>query len=102
MAAEQQQEPDGKRFVTLSCSSRGYPPVSHYSWFKKTSDKQEDPTVRVSQSQNHTVYSDNPGHYYCVAENELGQQSSAPVSLFVERESLESRVSVCECVCPFR
>lgn len=101
MAAEQQQEPGGRRFVTLSCSSRSYPPVTYYSWFKKMSDKQEDLNVKVSTNQNHTVYSDNPGYYFCVAENEMGQKSSILVSLFAERESLQGHVFVCECVCLF-
>lgn len=79
----------------LSCSSHSYPPISHYSWFMKKSDKQEGPGDRVSESQNHTVYSDGPGYYYCVAKNEMDQQSSIPVSLFVERESLRGPVFVC-------
>lgn len=93
MAAEQQ-GPDGRRSVMLSCSSHSYPPINHYSWFKM-SDKQEGPGDRVSESQNHTVYSDGPGYYYCVAKNEMDQQSSIPVSLFVERESLRGPVFVC-------
>lgn len=98
MAAEQQM-PDGRRSVTLSCSSHSYPPVNRYLWFKKTSYKEEAHTV--SEHQNHTVHSDDPGYYYCVAKNEIGQKSSVPVSLFVERESLQGRVFVCECVCLF-
>lgn len=100
MAAEKQ-EPSGRRFVTLSCSSRSYPPVDHYSWFKKTSDKQEGLGVKVSEHQNHTVYSDDPSYYYCVAKNKMGKKLSVLVSPFVERESLHF-VFVCECVCLFR
>ncbi|XP_070822951.1 B-cell receptor CD22 [Chaetodon trifascialis] len=78
-----QQQPDGRSSVELSCSSDGFPQVSDYSWYRKTKDGKQD--VIVSHQQSHTVYSDQPGVYYCIAKNELNQRSSDPVELFRNR-----------------
>ncbi|XP_037642070.1 B-cell receptor CD22 isoform X2 [Sebastes umbrosus] len=74
----EQQQPDGTRSVTLSCSSQSYPPVTDYSWYRKMTERDE----RVSEHQKHTVYSDQPGDYYCTAKNEINQSSSDPLPLF--------------------
>ncbi|XP_020565997.1 B-cell receptor CD22-like [Oryzias latipes] len=66
---------DGKRLVTLSCSSQCYPPAT-YVWYKKTENK------KVSSGNNFKVFSDQAGEYYCVAENEFGQGVSAPIRPF--------------------
>ncbi|XP_068592285.1 B-cell receptor CD22-like [Cebidichthys violaceus] len=73
------QLPDGTSSVTLSCSSQSYPPVTQYSWHKM---KAEDRDEKVSDRQSYTVYSDQPGVYYCVAKNDINQKSSEPVRLF--------------------
>ncbi|AWO96238.1 putative B-cell receptor CD22-like [Scophthalmus maximus] len=78
--AAEKQEREGRSSVALSCSSRSYPPVTHYSWYKKIQGEQKDKLV--SKHQNHTVYSNQPGVYYCVAKNEINQRSSDPVHLF--------------------
>ncbi|KAK9514184.1 hypothetical protein VZT92_027669 [Zoarces viviparus] len=72
------QKSDGRRSVTLSCSSQSYSPVT-YSWHKM---KAEEGDEKVSDRQSYTVYSDQPGVYYCVTKNEMGQRSSEPVHLF--------------------
>lgn len=82
--AAEQQQPEGKRSVTLSCSSDGYPEVTDYSWYRKTKDGEED--VKVFAGQKYTVSSDQPGHYYCVGKNYINQRSSEAVPLFVDRE----------------
>ncbi|XP_074508726.1 B-cell receptor CD22 isoform X2 [Sebastes fasciatus] len=74
----EQQQPDGTRSVTLSCSSQSYPPVTEYSWYRKMTERDE----KVSEHQKHTVYSDQPGDYYCTAKNEINQSSSDPLPLF--------------------
>lgn len=91
--AAQQEQPDGKSSVKLSCSSHSYPPVIHYSWYKKTEDTERG--IIVSRHQNFTVYSDQPGIYYCIAKNEINQRLSDPVELFVDREWMQCHVSVC-------
>ncbi|KAK2844927.1 hypothetical protein Q5P01_011586 [Channa striata] len=75
--AAEEQGPDGKRSVTLSCSSDGYPPVKQFSWYKKGKD-----VGVLSSRQDYTVFSDDPGDYYCVAKNEINAKASDPVTLF--------------------
>lgn len=100
MRAGEQQQPGGGSSVTLSCSSHSYPPVTHYLWYKKTKDKRKD--IIVSDRQNYTVYSDEPGIYYCVARNEINKTSSDPVQLFVDREWIPGYVSACVLHIAFR
>ncbi|XP_070767895.1 B-cell receptor CD22 [Enoplosus armatus] len=83
--AAELQHSDGKGFVTLSCSSRSYPPDIQYSWHKKMKVEEKDVLVKVADGQNYTVYSDQPGEYYCIAKNEISQGLSDPVQLFVDR-----------------
>ncbi|XP_029308332.1 B-cell receptor CD22-like [Cottoperca gobio] len=88
--AAEQQRPDGKRSVTLSCSSHSYPPVTQYSWYKLNAEKGD---VNVYGRQNYTVYSDQPGVYYCIAKNEINQRSSDRVHLF-ERGFTKTRIII--------
>ncbi|XP_062255000.1 B-cell receptor CD22-like [Platichthys flesus] len=81
----EKQELDGRSSVMLSCFSHSFPPVQHYSWYRKSQGEEKDKLV--SEHQNHTVYSNQRGFYYCVAKNEEGQRLSDPVHLF-ERNSL--------------
>ncbi|XP_053286966.1 B-cell receptor CD22 isoform X2 [Pleuronectes platessa] len=77
------QELDGRSSVMLSCFSHSFPPVQHYSWYRKSQDEGKDELV--SEHQNHTVYSNQPGVYYCIAQNEAGHSLSDPVRLFEHR-----------------
>ncbi|XP_077950811.1 B-cell receptor CD22-like isoform X2 [Gasterosteus aculeatus] len=69
---------DGTSSVTLSCSSHSYPPITQYSWYKNHEAANE----KVSDRQNYTVHSDQPGSYYCVATNDIHRRASGPVHLF--------------------
>lgn len=84
-AAAEQQEPDGRSAVMLTCSSHSYPRVKKYSWYRKMSaeDKKGE---KVSDWSSYKVPSDKPGYYYCIAENDIDKKSSDPVQLFVHRE----------------
>ena len=86
---EEQQLSDGRRFVTLSCSSLCYPPAT-YVWFNKTHHIQQ-------STQNITVYSDQAGEYYCTGRNQMGQRSSETVRLF-DGEWIWKYVCVCWCI----
>ncbi|XP_053289578.1 B-cell receptor CD22 isoform X2 [Pleuronectes platessa] len=83
----EKQELDGRSSVMLSCFSHSFPPVQHYSWYRKSQGEEQD--ENVSEHQNHIVYSNQPGVYYCIAQNEVDQSSSDPVHLF-ERDYLEN------------
>ncbi|XP_053289579.1 sialoadhesin isoform X3 [Pleuronectes platessa] len=76
----EKQELDGRSSVMLSCFSHSFPPVQHYSWYRKSQGEEQD--ENVSEHQNHIVYSNQPGVYYCIAQNEVDQSSSDPVHLF--------------------
>uniref|UniRef100_A0A8C4GEE8 B-cell receptor CD22 n=1 Tax=Dicentrarchus labrax TaxID=13489 RepID=A0A8C4GEE8_DICLA len=76
-----QQRPGGIISVMLSCSSESYPPIKEYRWYKKIEEKDE--YKKLSDSQNFTVYSHQPGLYRCTARNEINVQWSDPVPLFV-------------------
>ncbi|XP_076004696.1 B-cell receptor CD22-like isoform X1 [Genypterus blacodes] len=76
-------EPDGTESVTLSCSSHSFPPVSSYHWYRVTEGESEDQLVSVHQNQ--TIRSDEPGSYYCISTNRLGQKRSERVQLFLHR-----------------
>lgn len=69
---------DGTYSVTLSCISQCFPPVSKYSWYRRTGEEDE----RLSNLQNFTVNSQQAGEHYCVAINEIGERASEPVQLF--------------------
>ncbi|XP_073716172.1 B-cell receptor CD22-like, partial [Misgurnus anguillicaudatus] len=66
--------------VTLTCSSESNPPVHTYSWFK------ENETSSVGSAQKYTINNFNSSHsgwFYCEAQNEVGSQRSAAVSVTV-------------------
>ncbi|XP_037829261.1 platelet endothelial cell adhesion molecule [Kryptolebias marmoratus] len=67
-------------WVELSCSSRAKPPVRTFTWFRNTTDG----FVKVSDEK---VYGFNftvEGEFYCVATNDLGNQTSAVIFVGVE------------------
>nr|XP_055062366.1 B-cell receptor CD22-like [Misgurnus anguillicaudatus] len=67
--------------VTLTCSSESNPPVQNYSWFKKNE------TSSVGSGQTYSITNINSRHsgwFYCEAQNKVGSQRSAAVSLNVK------------------
>ncbi|XP_065130598.1 B-cell receptor CD22-like [Paramisgurnus dabryanus] len=66
--------------VTLTCSSESNPPVQIYTWFK------ENETSSVGSGQTYSITNINSSHsgwFYCEAQNEVGSQRSAAVSVTV-------------------
>ncbi|XP_044214764.1 B-cell receptor CD22 isoform X1 [Thunnus albacares] len=78
----EQQLTNGTRVVMLTCSSHCYPPVKQYVWYMKMDGNSKDKTV--SSGQNYSVSSNQPGVYYCIAENEIGGKMSDPYELFLD------------------
>uniref|UniRef100_A0AAZ1XL25 Ig-like domain-containing protein n=1 Tax=Oreochromis aureus TaxID=47969 RepID=A0AAZ1XL25_OREAU len=64
-------------WVKLTCSSRAKPPVSSFTWFNKSKDG----AVKVSEGEIYSINGTDGGVYYCVATNDLGNQTSAEIHL---------------------
>ncbi|KAL3966675.1 myelin associated glycoprotein [Sarotherodon galilaeus] len=62
-------------WVNLTCSSRAKPPVSSFTWFKKSRDG----AVKVSEGEIYSFNVTDGGVYYCVATNDLGNQTSGVI-----------------------
>ncbi|XP_030613068.1 vascular cell adhesion protein 1-like [Archocentrus centrarchus] len=73
-------------WVNLTCSSRAKPPVSSFFWFKKSTDG----PVNVSEGQIYSFNVTDGGVYYCVATNELGNQTSAEIRVNIEGQNSDS------------
>ncbi|CAI5673591.1 unnamed protein product [Oreochromis niloticus] len=69
-------------WVKLTCSSRAKPPVSSFTWFKKSRDG----AVKVSEGEIYSFNVTDGGVYYCVATNDLGNQTSAEIHVTVGGE----------------
>ncbi|XP_073716274.1 B-cell receptor CD22-like [Misgurnus anguillicaudatus] len=66
--------------VNLTCSSESNPPVQIYNWYKVKE------TSSVGSGQTYTINNFNSSHsgwFYCEAQNEVGSQRSAAVSVTV-------------------
>ncbi|XP_017259939.1 sialic acid-binding Ig-like lectin 13 [Kryptolebias marmoratus] len=64
-------------WVELSCSSRAKPPVRTFTWFRNTTDG----PVNVSDEKVYVYNVTEGGEFYCVATNDLGNQTSAVIHL---------------------
>lgn len=69
---------NGRSYITLMCSVQCYPPATQYTWYMEEKGKQR----RVHDGQTHTVFSNQPGVYYCVARNAINERRSDPIQLF--------------------
>ncbi|XP_039892097.1 B-cell receptor CD22-like [Simochromis diagramma] len=66
-------------WVNLTCSSRAKPPVSSFTWFNKSRDG----AVKVSEGEIYSFNVTDGGVYYCVATNDLGNQTSGEIHVTV-------------------
>ncbi|XP_037311772.2 B-cell receptor CD22-like [Pungitius pungitius] len=71
-------------WVKLTCSSRAKPPVN-FTWFKTCRDgpnnQSIDQSINVSEGDFYSVNVTDGGVYYCVATNQLGNQTSSEIHL---------------------
>ncbi|XP_014882477.1 B-cell receptor CD22-like [Poecilia latipinna] len=65
--------------VELSCSSRAKPPVNGFTWFKNSSEG----AIKLSVGQVHSFNAIEGGEYYCMAMNDLGNQTSPVIHVSV-------------------
>ncbi|XP_013763334.1 sialic acid-binding Ig-like lectin 7 [Pundamilia nyererei] len=77
-------------WVNLTCSSRAKPPVSSFTWFKKSRDG----AVKVSEGEIYSFNVTDGGVYYCVATNDLGNQTSAEINMTVKGDKLWQHIGV--------
>ncbi|XP_039473492.1 B-cell receptor CD22-like [Oreochromis aureus] len=77
-------------WVNLTCSSRAKPPVSSFTWFKKSRDG----AVKVSEGQIYSFNVTDGGVYYCVASNDLGNQTSAEIHVTVGDSPKDTSASI--------
>uniref|UniRef100_A0AAX7TWB5 Ig-like domain-containing protein n=2 Tax=Astatotilapia calliptera TaxID=8154 RepID=A0AAX7TWB5_ASTCA len=78
-------------WVNLTCSSRAKPPVSSFTWFKKSRDG----AVKVSEGEIYSFNVTDGGVYYCVATNDLGNQTSSEIRVSVTDEQSGKLFGVC-------
>nr|XP_033495355.1 vascular cell adhesion protein 1-like [Epinephelus lanceolatus] len=67
-------------WVNLTCSSRANPPVSRFTWFKTSNDG----PIKVSDKDLYSFNVTGGGFYYCVATNDLGNETSSEIELIAE------------------
>lgn len=75
--------------LTLICNSEAHPPVYNHSWFKKTATG----SVQIGSDKNHKfsdIMLEDSGRYYCVAKNELGEESSSMMYIEVTGKNTSS------------
>ncbi|KAM6971257.1 B-cell receptor CD22-like [Tautogolabrus adspersus] len=66
--------------VNLTCSSRAKPPVSSFTWFRINTDG---PMI-VFEREFYSFNATEGGVYYCVAMNDLGNETSPEIHLDIE------------------
>ncbi|XP_028290932.1 B-cell receptor CD22-like [Gouania willdenowi] len=71
-------------WVNLTCSSRAKPAVSSFSWFRISQGR----AIRESEGHLYSFNVSQGGVYYCVATNNLGNQTSQHIYLSVHGSSL--------------
>ncbi|KAF7213547.1 B-cell receptor CD22-like [Nothobranchius furzeri] len=76
-------------WVKLSCSSRAKPPVSSFSWFRISSEG----PVQVSEEQLYSFNVSEGGEFYCVAANNLGNQTSSLICLEDKASGLSDHIT---------
>nr|XP_029138667.1 vascular cell adhesion protein 1-like isoform X1 [Labrus bergylta]XP_029138668.1 vascular cell adhesion protein 1-like isoform X1 [Labrus bergylta] len=75
--------------VNLTCSSRANPPISSFTWFKISRDG---PMI-VSEGEFSSFNATEGGVYYCVARNDLSNQTSPQINLSVAEKPVDAPLS---------
>ncbi|XP_071397677.1 B-cell receptor CD22-like, partial [Centroberyx affinis] len=79
--------------VTLTCSSDANPAAT-YTWYKEIGNADHKPFSAEPQLDFVSIQSPDSGEYYCEAENELGGNISASISIDVKYGPKNTSVSV--------
>ncbi|XP_033968675.1 myelin-associated glycoprotein-like isoform X3 [Trematomus bernacchii] len=76
--------------VSLLCKSRANPPVTNYTWYKGDEEEKEAGSSLVLND----VKPSSSGDYYCVAENEHGDQNSTLIRLDIQFPPKETAIII--------
>ncbi|XP_048105341.1 B-cell receptor CD22-like [Alosa alosa] len=79
--------------VNLTCRSDANPPVHTYTWYRKTGNQ----TSLLGGGQSYVVANisyETSGLYYCVAQNSVGEQHSAAVSVPIAGQGFAKYVAI--------
>ncbi|KAF6724006.1 Myelin-associated glycoprotein [Oryzias melastigma] len=66
-------------WVKMTCSSRAKPAVINFIWFRSSKDGDQ----KVAEGESYSLNATEGGAYYCVATNDLGNQTSPKIDLIV-------------------
>ncbi|RVE59045.1 hypothetical protein OJAV_G00200350 [Oryzias javanicus] len=66
-------------WVNLTCSSKAKPAINNFSWFRSSKDGDQ----KVAEGETYSLNATEGGAYYCVATNDLGNQTSPKIDLIV-------------------
>ncbi|XP_036073278.1 myelin-associated glycoprotein-like isoform X1 [Oryzias melastigma] len=66
-------------WVKMTCSSRAKPAVINFIWFRSSKDGDQ----KVAEGEFYSLNATEGGAYYCVATNDLGNQTSPKIDLIV-------------------
>ncbi|RVE59032.1 hypothetical protein OJAV_G00200190 [Oryzias javanicus] len=66
-------------WAKMTCSSRAKPAVINFSWFRSSKDGDQ----KVAEGETYSLNPTEGGAYYCVATNDLGNQTSPKIDLIV-------------------
>ncbi|XP_036073277.1 B-cell receptor CD22-like [Oryzias melastigma] len=66
-------------WVNLTCSSRAKPAVINFIWFRRSKDGDQ----KVAEGESYSLNATEGGAYYCMATNDLGNQTSGKINLTV-------------------
>ncbi|XP_046718573.1 sialoadhesin isoform X2 [Silurus meridionalis] len=75
--------------VHLSCSAQCDPPATFFAWYML-----EKNTTVLTNHQNYTVQPHNPGTYYCIARNGIGESSSQTVKIYLNHFFIKRLVQI--------
>ncbi|XP_027860336.1 hemicentin-1-like isoform X3 [Xiphophorus couchianus] len=76
--------------VALSCSSRGNPPITSYTWFKHR--KRGD--IKLSVAPVYSFFATERANYYCEAKNTFGSERSKTICIDIIDAPLTPRIDI--------
>ncbi|XP_062399422.1 B-cell receptor CD22-like isoform X2 [Sardina pilchardus] len=79
--------------LSLTCTSDANPPVHNYTWHRKDGNR----VTLIGVGQHYIIANisyETDGLYYCVAQNSVGEQQSAAVSVPIARQGMAKKAAI--------